>query len=187
MLPLGLLPNSVILPWIPAFLRNDKLLHFAMFSLFSAALIHALDTVLATQRLRYRACYAPSAASALALGASFSSEYLQSVLSNRRFDAIDIAYNLLGSAVGILSWYACRCLDLGALFHGRLPAFMQQLLESRRCTILVGQNLASFDPSLELGMRLERWDATTATATAAEPLQSLDGGSEWGGDGPGNA
>ncbi|KAJ3254195.1 hypothetical protein HDU77_004182 [Chytriomyces hyalinus] len=149
-----------------------------MFSLFSAALIHALDTVLATQRLRYRACYVSSAASALALGASFSSEYLQSVLSNRRFDAIDIAYNLLGSAVGILGWYACRCLDLGALFYGRLPGFMQQLLESRRYTILVGQNLAdSFDPSLELGMRPERWDATTAPAAAAE-LQSLDGESE---------
>ncbi|ORY46409.1 hypothetical protein BCR33DRAFT_715503 [Rhizoclosmatium globosum] len=120
MLLLGLLPNSVVNPYIPSLLRNDKLLHFIMFFLLTLSLFPAADYIIsvlirdardylplhlqdteATDRDMRRFVLKTQAVLCVAAAAAVASEVLQSTLTTRKFDAKDIVGNIGGAALAV--------------------------------------------------------------------------------------
>ncbi|KAI9011586.1 hypothetical protein DFJ74DRAFT_304590 [Hyaloraphidium curvatum] len=127
MLFLGLVPRSATPAWLARI--NDKLLHFSCFGLLSVLCVLAweledlapvdadLDTrhwgVLLAAKRAMRTKAGLTAAGMVAMGVG--SEFAQGILSpSRTFDVDDIAFNLLGIAVGIPlgaladKWYTSR-------------------------------------------------------------------------------
>ncbi|KAI9103338.1 hypothetical protein DFS34DRAFT_364552 [Phlyctochytrium arcticum] len=91
---LGLSPSSTVRPYLPPPLRdNDKLLHFACFTILAFLVYRTLNL-----KSGGKNCLV----SGVLLGAaSVGSEVLQGLVSSRIFDAKDIIANLGGSVLGI--------------------------------------------------------------------------------------
>ncbi|KAI8618949.1 hypothetical protein BC830DRAFT_1165774 [Chytriomyces sp. MP71] len=166
MLPLGLLPNAVLATWMPPFLRNDKLLHFTFFGLFSSSGIHLLDALLEAPFARMRRKKEKAVflcAAVLSLGADVVSEFAQALLSSRSFDSIDIMFNILGSGIGIGAWCAWQWYIPGVV--AAIRKRWRKVLAERRAKIRgVRRTLsATFDSAdLELGLNPDRWDTSSS-------------------------
>ncbi|KAJ3060185.1 hypothetical protein HDU98_003812 [Podochytrium sp. JEL0797] len=119
MLFLGLAPNAVATPFVPLFVRNDKVLHFSMFFALTLALLPAVAWLFTLFQYgpENRAAYAPldvndpelsqrvlhiRTVAAIATCLCFASEVLQALLTARVFDIDDIVANIGGAALAVV-------------------------------------------------------------------------------------
>ncbi|KAI9329084.1 hypothetical protein BDR26DRAFT_873105 [Obelidium mucronatum] len=118
MLLLGLAPNAVLAPLIPSSLRNDKILHFVMFFLFTLSLFPPLKLLLDHfGRNDTSDGYSPldrdsdysrelvvliQSAGVVSAVSSVFSEVFQAMLTARKFDISDVIGNIGGACLALV-------------------------------------------------------------------------------------